>query len=42
MKDELDAALGILTGFAVIIGAFGIVCAVTWCAYSALHRGDEK
>lgn len=42
MKDEIDAACGILTGFAVMVGAFGVVCAVVWCAYTALHRGDDQ
>lgn len=40
MKDEIDAAVGILAIFGAVIGAFGVVAAVTWRAWTAIHRKD--
>jgi hypothetical protein len=40
MNAEIDAACGILAMVATVIGAFGVVAAVTWCAWTAVHRKD--
>jgi hypothetical protein len=42
MKAEIDAACGILAMFAAVVGAFGVVAAVTWCAWTAVHRKDGE
>ncbi len=42
MQSELDAAAGILAAFAVIVGVFSVVGAVTWCVWRPIHREDEK
>jgi len=42
MQSELDAAFGILAAFAVVVGAFSVVGAVTWCVWRPIHREDEN
>ena len=42
MQAEIDAALGIIAAFAVILGAGLIVAGITWLAWSGLHRGDDE
>jgi len=42
MQSELDAAFGILASFAAMVGAFGVVGAVTWCVWRPIHREDEN
>ena len=35
---ELDMAIGLLRSIAVVIGALGIVCAVTWACADTVAR----